>query len=234
MYKKSSELGYQIASNYIKIKEEYKNVDKTRAPSVIIIGSAGSGKTTFINKLVNIYNNSETMPTIGSKYYYIPCVDDHQNKFFVKMCDTEGMEKFGPLLPNFCRDSKLALVMFDMNNSKSFDDIDKWIFQLREYNKDAKLIIIGNKIDLEMIVTKEEVLDKVAMYDAEYLEVSALKGLCIEHAVDTISKSFSSLVNNDLQTEINNANNNSVIESLDVSIAETSKKEEEKKRKCHC
>lgn len=237
LYNKSSELGYQIATNYIKIQEEYKQVDKSKAPSVIIIGSAGSGKTTFVNKLVNIYNNSETMPTIGSKYYYIPCVDGNKNKFFVKICDTEGMEKFGPLLPNFCRDSKLALVMFDISISKSFYDIDKWITQLREYNKYAKLIIIGNKIDLEINVTKEEIISKVDFYDAEYLEVSALKGLCIEHAVDTISKSINSMYSQLISTNSNNySNNNNIInnivtESLDVSVAETSST---RNKKCPC
>lgn len=192
-YNKASKLGYQTATNYILTQNEYKNVDKSNAPTAIIIGSSGSGKTTFLNKLVNINNSSETLATIGANYVYIPCVDENNDKFYIRMCDTQGMEKFGPLLPNFFRDVNLALVMFDFNNSQSFNDIDEWIRQLNDINQNAKLIIIGNKIDLPRVITKQQLRVKASDYHADYFEISALEGLCIEPAVETIKKFLCSL-----------------------------------------
>ena len=110
--------------------------------------------------MINIYNNSETEPTIAINDYFLPCIDKNNEKFFIKIRDTQGMEQFAPLLPNFCRSAKLALVMFDVNNQRSFDDIDRWIRQLRQYNDNAKLMIIANKIDLEWTILSEDAIEK--------------------------------------------------------------------------
>ena len=50
-------------------------------------------------------------------------------------------------------------MVYDINNRDSYDNLDNWLKELkRESSPDVKLILIGNKVDLESdrVVSYEE------------------------------------------------------------------------------
>ena len=50
--------------------------------------------------------------------------------------------------------------MFDIANHKSFESLERWLNELREYTEeDSVIIVLGNKCDLEhsRAVTAEEI-----------------------------------------------------------------------------
>ena len=49
-----------------------------------------------------------------------------------QLWDTSGNERFGSLIPSYVRDSSAALIVFDVGDQKSFDDIDIWIGNVRQ------------------------------------------------------------------------------------------------------
>lgn len=78
-----------------------------------------------------------------------------------------------------------------MTNRKSFNDILKWIEDLREFgDKDTTIIIAGNKSDIEedRNITFEEASELAKKFKIDYVEVSAKTGLNVKILFELLSK----------------------------------------------
>ncbi len=72
----------------------------------------------------------------------------------MQIWDTAGQERFQSLGVAFYRGSDCCALVFDVNNSKSFESLDNWRdeFLLQANPKDPgefPFILLGNKADLE-------------------------------------------------------------------------------------
>ena len=68
----------------------------------------------------------------------------------MQVWDTCGQEAYQSLITNFYHNSSLAILVYAINNKKSFFNLDNWLKELKkESNPDIKTILIGNKVDLE-------------------------------------------------------------------------------------
>ena len=77
----------------------------------------------------------------------------------LQIWDTCGQELYRSLITNFYRNSSLAIMVYAINSRESFENIEMWLRELRTHsNPDAKVFLIGNKIDLESErkISKEE------------------------------------------------------------------------------
>jgi small GTP-binding protein len=64
--------------------------------------------------------------------------------------DTAGQERFRAVTKAYYNGAVGALVVFDITNSKSFENISKWIDEAEQNTKkDTVILIIGNKDDLQ-------------------------------------------------------------------------------------
>ncbi len=98
----------------------------------------------------------------------------------MQLWDTAGQERFRSLIPNYIRGSSVAVVVFDLTNRKSFDNLPNWMEDVRrERGNDSMVVLIGNKSDLveERKVTSQEGETLREKYEATvYKEVSAKSG----------------------------------------------------------
>ena len=68
----------------------------------------------------------------------------------LQIWDTCGMEVYRSLIKSFYINSSLAVIVYAINDSDSFNDIHFWVKELKTMSSpDIKIILIGNKIDLE-------------------------------------------------------------------------------------
>ena len=77
----------------------------------------------------------------------------------LQIWDTCGQELYRSLITNFYRNSSLAIIVYAINSKTSFESIEMWLKELRTHsNPDAKVFLIGNKVDLEKerVISKEE------------------------------------------------------------------------------
>lgn len=74
----------------------------------------------------------------------------NSNKIDVKLniWDTAGQESYRSLARIYYRDSQAAIIVFDITNKNSFDDVDFWINELRSLQDKCSIFIVGNKRDL--------------------------------------------------------------------------------------
>ena len=116
---------------------------------IIVIGDSGVGKSCLTNKATkNIFEESYNA-TVGFEFFSF---NIRMNNKVIKMqiWDTCGQELYRSLITNFYRNSSLAVMVYSITNKESFDNVDVWLKELRMHsNPDAKVFLIGNKIDLE-------------------------------------------------------------------------------------
>ena len=125
---------------------------------IIVIGNSFVGKSSLVERATKNRFLSEYNTTIGFDYcsFFIK-YDEKIIK--LQIWDTCGQEIYQSLITNFYRNSSLAILVYAIDNRKSFENLDNWLKELkRESNPDAKTILIGNKIDLEneKVVSREE------------------------------------------------------------------------------
>ena len=99
----------------------------------------------------------------------------------LQIWDTCGQETYRSLISNFYKTSSLAFILYSITDRKSFEDIEKWVKELRtNCSPDIKIILIGNKNDLEeyRIISKSEGENLCKKFGFEYfIETSAKTGI---------------------------------------------------------
>ena len=138
------------------LPEDYTNFDLSF--KLIVIGDSGVGKSCLTNNAVkNIFDDSYNA-TVGFEFFTFNVkINDKIVK--LQIWDTCGQELYRSLITNFYRNSSLAVMVYSINSKESFENIEMWLRELRTHsNPDAKVFLIGNKIDLEneRQITKEQ------------------------------------------------------------------------------
>lgn len=68
----------------------------------------------------------------------------------LQLWDTAGQERFRSLIPNYIRDSSVAVIVYDVTNRSSFKSMQKWIDDVKNQRGEGVIIaILANKIDIE-------------------------------------------------------------------------------------
>merc|ERR1711959_37932 len=120
---------------------------------VIILGDSGVGKTSLMNQYVNRKFSKQYKATIGADFLTKEVkVDD--NLVTMQIWDTAGQERFQSLGVAFYRGADCCVLVYDVNNSKSFDTLDSWRdeFLIQASPKDPDnfpFVVLGNKIDVD-------------------------------------------------------------------------------------
>lgn len=143
---------------------------------LIVLGDAGVGKTSIINR--KTYNTFDTtMPmTVGVSNCSI-FEKVKGKKVELKVWDTAGQEQYSSLIPMFSRNSDVCILVCDINQPDSFTHLDVWTKRLKDSGCDPPIILAVNKIDInpkyyEEMSQKSSVFEK---YD-HFTFVSAKTG----------------------------------------------------------
>ena len=129
------------------LPEDHTNFDLSF--KLIVIGDSGVGKSCLTNNAVkNVFDDSYNA-TVGFEFFTFNVkINDKVVK--LQIWDTCGQELYRSLITNFYRNSSLAIMVYAINSKESFENIEMWLRELRTHsNPDAKVFLIGNKIDLE-------------------------------------------------------------------------------------
>ena len=116
---------------------------------IIVIGNSGVGKTCITNQAVKHVFSNNYQSTIGMEIFSL-FVKLNNKVVKLQIWDTCGQEIYRSLITNFYRSSSLAIIVYAIDQKESFKDLDLWIKELKLNNSpDTKLMLVGNKLDLE-------------------------------------------------------------------------------------
>jgi small GTP-binding protein len=107
---------------------------------VVLIGESGVGKTSIISRYMTDKFSASLGSTPGANFTTktVFLKDENQSIKF-EIWDTAGQEKYRALSKIFYKNSNVCILVYDITNKKSFDEIrNYWIHQVKEYApKDA-------------------------------------------------------------------------------------------------
>jgi Ras-related protein Rab-11A len=174
---------------------------------IVVVGDSGVGKTNLIKRFIANEFSGNLKATIGvefmSKTYRI-----NKHLFKIEIWDTAGQERYKSITAIYYKGSKGALIVYDTTNQTTFENIDKWILELKDKtSNDIKLMIVGNKIDLkdERQVKNEDALKKADTLGIPLMETSALEATNVKEAFYDLLKE----IYKDMKDKLNNSENKS-------------------------
>jgi Ras-related protein Rab-6A len=95
----------------------------------------------------------------------------------LQLWDTAGQERFRALVPSYIRSSSVAVVVFDVASRATFESVDQWVADVRAEPGSVKIVLCGNKTDLEdRAVSTADGEAKAAALGVPYMETSAKTG----------------------------------------------------------
>ncbi len=128
---------------------------------VILVGSRGTGKSSFIKNDKSIPNErylEDYSKTIGTNFY-IKKIPVTSKKFCqLQFWDLNVAEHFYFVLPSFFRGTSAFLLFFDTSDYSSFADLELWIDIINSYSEEIPIFLIGTKTDLCAEVPVDEIL----------------------------------------------------------------------------
>ncbi|KAG9341261.1 hypothetical protein JZ751_019702 [Albula glossodonta] len=109
--------------------------------------------------------------------------------------DTAGQERFRTITTAYYRGAMGIMLVYDITNEKSFDNIKNWIRNIEEAN--VERMILGNKCDMndKRQVSKERGEKLAIDYGIKFLETSAKSSLNVEEAFFTLGKDIMARLN---------------------------------------
>lgn len=194
---------------------------------LLIIGDSTVGKTSILSRFTNGTFNANYLATVGLDFFTKDEVINGKN-VRIKIWDTAGQERYKALTKGFFRNAQGIMVVYDVTNLETFDNLKYWIDSIKTHMGEGKesvpVIIIGNKIDASEKEVKNEEASKFANEKGyKYFETSAKTGEGIEISIRYL---VSEVIKNDNINNINSTMNNN------IKINSKKKKEGNKDGKC--
>ena len=142
----------------------------------IIVGDNGVGKSSIIRTYIEDTFVINYNSTIGIDFH-IKVVEHDNKKIKIHIWDTAGTERFKTIVRSYYKDCIGCVVVFDITNRTSFDNVHKWVEDVYTHtntNKKMEFILVGNKCDLmDRQVAYNEGHDLALQYNMIYIETSA-------------------------------------------------------------
>ena len=178
----------------ISIKRLYPNEisedDEIISFKTIIVGNSGVGKSCLLKRGVNQKFSDNYQATIGFEfllmYYQVNGI-----KIKLQIWDTCGQEMYRSLVQGFYRNTALTLLIYAINDQKSFDDVNDWIKDIRNNTeKTMPIFLVGNKYDLDdRIINKDSGEELAKQKELKYFcEASAKTGFNVDKIFIEITK----------------------------------------------
>jgi small GTP-binding protein len=155
---------------------------------VIAVGDAAVGKTSIAGRYVTGSFESSYKATIGTDIFR-KIVTVEGRRIALLIYDTAGQERFRNLVERYFIGAIGALMVYDITNRDSFDNLPTWSRQVDKHAGESLKIVIGNKIDLkdQRVVEEKEGQGMGKQLGAEFIETSAKDGDNIENVFERIA-----------------------------------------------
>ena len=159
---------------------------------IVTIGNSCVGKTSLIKRFVNnIFNDDNLISTIGIDFS-IKLLQIDDAKIKLQIWDTAGQERFHSITRSFYLTAKGIIIVYDVTNRKSFEQVHYWLNEIsiqREDNIFIPKILVANKTDLiERKVSFEEGLKLAKKNNMTFFETSANTGENVNEMFYAITK----------------------------------------------
>ena len=184
----------------------------TDAYKVVLIGESGVGKTCIINR----FNEGKFDPNIKisiSAQFCRKKIDlPNGESVTMDIWDTVGQETFRSITQIFYAHAKVAIIVYDVTNKKTFDEVKNyWYKKIQEIDdKDIIIALVANKYDLyeKRQVSNEEGEEYAKSIKAIFASTSAKNNSGIKTLFENIAMKIKQKKYNKVDETNTNIKNN--------------------------
>ena len=158
---------------------------------ILLLGDSSVGKTCFLMRYIDNTFQEIHMSTIGLDYKIKNIELEGGKTAKIQIWDTAGQDRFRAITKNYYKGAHGIVLLYEITNQKTFDNVKNWINQIKEEVTDKVcIILVGNKIDAEekRVVTTEQGEKMGQDFGLMFFECSAKTGENITLAFDEIIK----------------------------------------------
>ncbi len=141
-----------------------------------LLGDGSVGKTSICNTFTGIEFDNDTMTTVGTAKFEKKITLSNKKVIKLVLWDTAGQERFRSAGFRTIRSVQGIALVFDVINRASFDNIEKWLNEIKDNFNKPCLVLLGNKIDIDedkWKVSQEEIDKFVQEKKITYYPTSA-------------------------------------------------------------
>jgi len=115
---------------------------------LMLIGDSGVGKSSLLLRFSDDSFDMNCTPTIGIDFK-LRTIELDGKKIKLQLLDTAGQERFKTITTAHYRNAMGILLVYDITNKQSFDNITDWLKNIEKHTSQApNKILVGNKTDL--------------------------------------------------------------------------------------
>ena len=163
------------------------NLETMTEYKLVVVGAGGVGKSALTIQLIQNHFIDEYDPTIEDSYRKQVVIDGET--CILDILDTAGQEEYSAMRDQYMRTGEGFLLVFAINNIKSFEDINVYREQIKRV-KDAEIVpmvLVANKCDLPACSVDLDLARKVASnYNIPFIETSAKTRMAVDEAFYTL------------------------------------------------
>lgn len=171
---------------------------------ILLLGDSSVGKTCLLLRYSDDTFTENHISTIGLDYRFKLVTLENKKKVKLQIWDTAGQDRFRAITKNYYKGAHGIILVYDVTNINSFNNIKSWISQIKENTTDnIKITFVGNKIDNEdsRKISHEEGQKLATEYDAKFFETSAKENIRV---TDVFSYITEEIHNNVMRKEAEN------------------------------
>jgi small GTP-binding protein len=170
---------------------------------VVMLGSSGVGKTQFMlagtgGRRADVLTSVDQLPkagtTCGVDFRVVIRLVRDRDLIKMMVWDTAGQERYHSLMPNYIKEADGVLLLYDITDRSSFDDLERyWIPMIdsnREANDELVVFLVGNKLDCvtQRSVSAADVTRLIQTHGLQnYFESTALRRSTVYEILDAMA-----------------------------------------------
>ncbi|XP_066537594.1 RAB39B, member RAS oncogene family b [Hoplias malabaricus] len=165
---------------------------------LIVIGDSTVGKSCLIRRFTEGRFAQVSDPTVGVDFFSRLVEIEPGKRIKLQIWDTAGQERFRSITRAYYRNSVGGLLLFDITNRHSFQNVHEWLEEARSHVQPHSIVflLVGHKCDLDTQrqVTRQEAEKLAAAYNMRYVETSARDAINVERAFTELTRDIFDLV----------------------------------------
>ncbi|XP_071450573.1 ras-related protein Rab-39A-like [Hetaerina americana] len=117
---------------------------------LILIGDSTVGKSSLLKYFTEGKFSQVSDPTVGVDFFARQVHVHDGTRIKLQLWDTAGQERFRSITKSYYRNSVGALLVYDITNRKSFENLPAWVTEARRHIQphEPVFVVVGCKVDL--------------------------------------------------------------------------------------
>lgn len=159
---------------------------------ILLCGPAAVGKTSLIHRFIRSKFQADYKLTVGVDIMTKDVEYEPGEVATLSIWDIGGQQRFEFIRSTFYKGAAGVLLVFDLSRAETWNQIQKWRNEVRQFAGDIPFVLIGNKVDL--LEELGEVVDRNAARQyaesqgSQYIETSAKNGQNVDEAFHELTK----------------------------------------------